>query len=89
MDYMLGAPVINARSLINIGDIMMRWTNDRWVSTLHRVDNPPEGNTERRISVPFFFQANYDTVVECLPNCADAQHPPKHPPTIAGERCRR
>ena len=66
--------------VVNIGDIMMRWTNDRWVSTLHRVVNPPEGNTKRRISVPFFFQANYDTIVECLPTCRPADAAPKYPP---------
>ena len=52
--------------VVNVGDILMRWTNDHWVSTPHRVANPPTGWGERRLSIPFFFQANYDTIVECL-----------------------
>jgi isopenicillin N synthase-like dioxygenase len=54
--------------VVNIGDLMARWTNDRWISTLHRVRN---GDGARRISLPFFCQPNYDTVIECLPTCTE------------------
>ncbi len=70
--------------IVNVGDILMRWTNDRWVSTPHRVANPPTGWGERRLSVPFFFQANYDTVVECLPSCAVVGQAPKYQPISVG-----
>jgi isopenicillin N synthase-like dioxygenase len=71
--------------VINIGDLMAVWTNDRWVSTMHRVVNPPpERATIPRISIPFFHQPNYDAVVECLPSCWDEHHPPKHPPVTSG-----
>ncbi len=70
--------------VVNVGDILMRWTNELWVSTPHRVANPPTGWAERRISVPFFFQANYDTVVECLPSCLPAGGAPKYPPVTVG-----
>lgn len=66
--------------IVNVGDILMRWTNDHWVSTPHRVANPPAGWSKRRISVPFFFQANYDTIVSCLPTGG----PPKYPPVSVG-----
>jgi isopenicillin N synthase-like dioxygenase len=66
--------------VVNVGDILMRWTNDYWVSTPHRVANPPDGWRGRRISIPFFFQANYDTVVECL----RADEAPKYPPVTVG-----
>lgn len=66
--------------VVNVGDILMRWTNDYWISTQHRVANPPDGWRERRISIPFFFQANYDTVVECL----RADEAPKYPPVTVG-----
>jgi len=48
--------------VINIGGLMMRWTNDRWVSTLHRVVNPPESIAAkaRRMSPVFFHYPNYD-----------------------------
>jgi isopenicillin N synthase-like dioxygenase len=70
--------------VVNVGDILMRWTNDLWVSTPHRVANPPEGWRERRISVPFFFQANYDTIVECLPPCLAPGEKPTYPPVSVG-----
>jgi isopenicillin N synthase-like dioxygenase len=70
--------------IVNVGDILMRWTNDFWVSTPHRVANPPDGWRERRISIPFFFQANYDTVVQCLPPCLPAGAVPKYPPVSVG-----
>jgi isopenicillin N synthase-like dioxygenase len=70
--------------VVNVGDILMRWTNDLWVSTPHRVANPPAGWRQRRISVPFFFQANYDTIVECLPPCLPAGTTPKYPPVSVG-----
>ena len=70
--------------VVNVGDILMRWTNDLWVSTPHRVANPPTGWSERRISVPFFFQANYDTIVECLAPCLPAGEAAKYPPVGVG-----
>ncbi|MFJ8887312.1 isopenicillin N synthase family dioxygenase [Streptomyces sp. NPDC102402] len=58
--------------LINLGDAMARWTNDRWMSTLHRV-NPPvvDGRVVRRRSAAFFFDGNHDAVIEALPGCAE------------------
>lgn len=76
--------------VVNIGDMMARWTNDRWVSTLHRVVNPPSERAaeSRRQSVVFFQNPNYDAVVSCLPGCADAVTPPKYPPTTSGGHLR-
>lgn len=73
--------------VVNIGDLMARWTNDRWVSTLHRVVNPPPGSTgeSERLSIGFFHKANYDTLVDCLPSCRSPQNPPKYEPILAGE----
>jgi isopenicillin N synthase-like dioxygenase len=65
--------------VVNVGDILMRWTNDCWVSTPHRVANPPDG-CERRLSIPYFFQANYDTVVERLRQ----GETPKYPSVTVG-----
>jgi isopenicillin N synthase-like dioxygenase len=73
--------------VINIGDMMQRWTNDRWVSTLHRVVNPPadSGISGRRMSLVYFHLPNPDVVVECFPSCRDAEHPAKYPPITIGE----
>lgn len=71
----------------NIGDLMARWTNDRWVSTLHRVVNPLQelATTNRRLSIPFFFQPNYDAPIECLPTCCSAENPPKYETVISSQ----
>ncbi|MEQ1408695.1 2-oxoglutarate and iron-dependent oxygenase domain-containing protein [Neorhizobium sp. Rsf11] len=64
----LDAPSIKGAYVINIADAFMRWTNDEWVSTPHRVANPPTGfkGTARRQSIPFFLNPSKDTVIECL-----------------------
>jgi isopenicillin N synthase-like dioxygenase len=73
--------------LVNLGDLTAQWTNDRWRSTLHRVVPPPPdaAGAARRRSVAFFFDANYDAVVECLPTCRSDTHPPRYSPVVAGE----
>lgn len=73
--------------LVNLGDLLAEWTNDRWRSTLHRVVPPPTGTTGpfRRRSIAFFFEANHDFVVEVLPTCTSAEHPPKYAPITAGD----
>jgi isopenicillin N synthase-like dioxygenase len=68
--------------VINIGDIMQIWTNDRWVSTMHRVVNPPAelADKARRHSIVFFHQPNYDALIDTLPSCFSAQRPKKYEP---------
>jgi isopenicillin N synthase-like dioxygenase len=72
--------------VINLGDLMARWTNDKWVSTLHRVVQPPQAAAlppARRQSIAFFHNVNADAVVSALPTCTDAANPPKYPPIQA------
>lgn len=73
--------------VVNLGDMMARWTNDRWKSTIHRVVNPPRERAtgSRRQTVGFFLHPNYDAEVRCLPTCTDAGHPPRYAPILAGE----
>ena len=73
--------------LVNLGDMLARWTNDRWISTMHRVLPPvdAEGRMLRRRSAAFFHDGNADAVVSCLPGCADAQHPPRYAPVTVAE----
>jgi len=70
--------------LVNLGDLTAEWTNDRWLSTLHRVV-PPRGEPVRRRSTAFFLDGNWDARIECLPTCTDADHPPRYEPVLAGE----
>ena len=63
--------------VVNIGDLLMRWTNDRWVSNTHRVGNPPASVASRakRLSIAFFQQPNYDALIECICPPGKAKHP--------------
>lgn len=70
---------------VNIGDLMAQWTNDRWVSTLHRVVNPPRDEWAcERTSLVFFHQPNFDALIECLPSCQGPDDPPKYAPETSG-----
>jgi isopenicillin N synthase-like dioxygenase len=57
--------------LINLGDLTARWTNDRWLSTMHRVVPPvdEEGNLVRRRSAAFFHDGNADALISTLAPC--------------------
>ncbi len=84
------APVVEDGFIVNIGDLLMRWTNDRFVSTLHRVANPVQGGGQRRLSIAYFVAPNHDSVVECLPSCQAPGNPAKYPAvTVAGYRNER
>ena len=64
--------------VVNIGDLLMRWTNDRWVSNTHRVVNPPDAVAARskRLSIAFFHHPNYDALIECIAPPGAAKYPP-------------
>ncbi len=67
--------------VVNLGDSIAQWTNDRWRSTVHRVttvDRAP------RQSMAFFHMANWDATIECLPTCLAPGEEPRHQPVLAG-----
>ena len=59
--------------IVNIGDMLQRWTNDRYQSTVHRVVNK---SRKERYSIPFFYEPNFDCVVSCLKSCGEARYAP-------------
>ena len=78
----IDAPTIGDTFVINIGDMLARWSNDLFVSTPHRVVN---ASGRERFSIPVFYDPDYDTVVECLANCATLDNPARYPAIVAGD----
>lgn len=79
-------PALPGTFVVNIGDSLARWTNDTWVSTMHRVVNPPRAiaATCDRLSLVYFCQPNYDAVIECVPTCQGPGRPARYPPIANG-----
>jgi isopenicillin N synthase-like dioxygenase len=78
----LDAPVVPGAFVCNIGDCLMRWSNDVYVSTPHKVVSPPGKD---RYSVAFFLDPNPDAVVACLPTCTGPDRPPKYQPITGAD----
>jgi isopenicillin N synthase-like dioxygenase len=76
------APPIPGTFVCNIGDCLMRWSNDTYVSTPHRVTSPPGRD---RYSIAFFFDPNPDALIECLPGCNGAGKAAKYAPILAAD----
>jgi len=76
--------------VVNLGDMMQRWTNDRWRSTMHRVITPDDLNDamSRRMSVGYFMHPNYDAEISCIPTCLAPGAAPRHRPISAGGHIR-
>jgi isopenicillin N synthase-like dioxygenase len=63
--------------IVNGGDLLRRWTNDRFLATPHRAIN---ASSRARYAIPFFFDTHPDTVISCLPTCQSPDNPPKYEP---------
>lgn len=77
----LDAPHVSGAFVCNIADCLMRWTNDVYVSTPHRVVQP----TAERYSVAFFGDARPDALVEAIPGCVPDGAAPKYAPITCGD----
>lgn len=78
----LAAPVIPDSFIVNIGDQLMRWTNDIYVSTPHRV---VQRAPVERFSIAFFYDPNPETLIETIPSCIPPGQTPRYPPILAGD----
>jgi len=74
-------PPMNGAYIVNLGQMLERWSNGLFRATLHRVI----GKGVERYSIPFFFNPNYHSVVECFPTCCSEDNPPKYPPITCGD----
>lgn len=78
---------IDGAYVVNVGDALARWTNDRWRSTIHRVAVPPIGPgtaDNERYSMAFFHGANWDAEIRCIPTCLGEGEEPRYAPMTAG-----
>src|SRR5437867_3482631 len=75
----LAPPVIAGTFLVNLGNIMKRWSNDRFLSTPHGVVND---SGRDRYSIAFFYSPNVGSTIECLPSCVSADNPARYPRAV-------
>jgi isopenicillin N synthase-like dioxygenase len=78
----IAAPPIPETFVMNVADILQRWSNGRFASTPHRVRNL---SGRERYSQPFFFDPSLDTVVECPAPLLGPGEAPRHPPVRYGD----
>lgn len=72
-------PILPGTFLINLGNVMRRWSNDRFLSTPHGVLN--DSGTDR-YSIAYFHSPNPDSVIKCLPSCVSPENPPRYKPAV-------
>jgi isopenicillin N synthase-like dioxygenase len=78
----IAAPVVPGAFIVNIGDCLMRWTNNVYVSTPHRVVNR---SAKERYSIAFFYDPNPDAIVETIPSCLREGEVKRYPPILAAD----
>src|SRR5947208_2810439 len=76
---MRAAMVTYFKTLEKLGNIMKRWSNDRFLSTPHGVLND---SGKDRYSIAFFYSPNVDAAIECVPTCASPDDPPRYPRAV-------
>ena len=83
----INAPALDDTFVVNIGDLLMRWTNDRRVSTPHReaVPSIEDRDISGRLSIGYFTRPNYDTPIRCIATCTSAVNPIKYETTTVKE----
>ncbi|TDF36377.1 isopenicillin N synthase family oxygenase [Alteromonadaceae bacterium M269] len=74
----LNVPMIEGGFIVNSGELLRQWTNDRFLSVKHFVKTNISGVS--RYAIPFFFNANSQHKMVCVPSCCGPDNPPKYPP---------
>ena len=78
----VSAPPVEDTFIVNIGDLVQTFTNDRYISTMHRVIN---ASGKERYSVPFFIDLDFDAEVSVVPTCQSEKNPAKYETYTCGQ----
>jgi isopenicillin N synthase-like dioxygenase len=78
----LAPPLIEGTFLVNLGNVMKRWSNDRFLSTPHGVVND---SGRDRYSIALFYSPNVRARIEVLPSCVSPTNPARYEPAIYGD----
>ena len=70
-------PVVDHAYVVNSGELLKQWSNDRFMSTRHFANTVE--TSQSRYSIPFFYNATADYPMACLPSCHGPGNPPKYP----------
>lgn len=76
-DKWLDVPIIDGAFIVNTGELLRQWSNDKFLSVKHFVHSNTTGVS--RYSIPFFFNANSDYMMSCIPTCCGPDNPAKYP----------
>ena len=77
------APMLENAFIVNSGELLRHWTNDRFISVKHFANN--NISTTSRYSIPYFFNANSNYTMTCIPSCCGPDNPAKYPPISYAE----
>ncbi len=80
-EWVAATPIPGA-FVVNVGDLLERWTNHRFASNAHRVTNR---SGRERYSMALFFDPDFDTMIECIETCASPDDPPRNAPVRCGD----
>lgn len=81
-DQWIKAPVVENAFVVNSGELLKQWTNDRYLSVRHFANNDAHAS---RYSIPFFYNAAASHPMQCLPTCTSDDNPPRYPTISYGE----
>jgi isopenicillin N synthase-like dioxygenase len=79
-------PAIPGTFVVNTGEMLSRYSNDRYIPTPHRVVN---ANNALRHAVPFFYGPGLDAMIRCVPTCVGPDNPAKYEPLLYADHRRR
>ncbi len=77
------APLLDKAFIVNSGELLRQWSNDRFISVKHFANN--NTGEQSRYSIPFFLNANSDYRMSCIPSCCGPDNPPRYPPISYAE----